>query len=87
MVTRRTVAGVQGPEQAISRDEAIDLHTVAAARLLGEADLRGCLVPGRLADFTVWPADPRTCALDELRELLPTRTILGGRIVHGADGG
>ena len=85
MVTRQTVAGVQGPEHAITRDEAIDLHTGAAARLLGESDLRGCLTPGRLADFTVWPADPRTCPVDELRDLLPTRTVLGGRVVHEAD--
>lgn len=82
MVTRQTVAGVQGAEHAITRDEAIELHTVAAVRLLGEEDLRGSLVPGRLADLTVWPADPRSCPLDELRDLSPLLTLVGGRVVH-----
>jgi hypothetical protein len=82
MVTRQTVAGIQGPEHAISRDEAIALHTTSAAQLLGEADLRGQLTPGRLADLTLWPTDPRTCTTDELRELAPSFTITGGRVTH-----
>jgi predicted amidohydrolase YtcJ len=84
MVTRKTVAGIQGLEHAISRDEAIALHTTAAAELLSEADLRGQLTPGRLADLTVWPADPRTCDTDELRGLTPHLTIVGGRVTHDA---
>lgn len=82
LVTRQTVAGVQGAEHAITRDEAIDLHTGAAARLLGEQDLRGGLGPGRLADFTVWAVDPRDCPVDDLRELCPVLTAVGGRVVH-----
>jgi predicted amidohydrolase YtcJ len=82
MVTRQTVAGVQGPEHSISRDEAIDLHTSSAARLLGEEDLRGRLTPGRLADLTIWPLDPRSCPVDELRDLRPALTVVGGRAVH-----
>lgn len=84
MVTRQTVAGLQGPEHAITRDEAIALHTVAAAQLLGEDHLRGRLVPGSLADLTVWPADPRSCPIDELRTLRPSVTVVGGRVVHDA---
>jgi predicted amidohydrolase YtcJ len=84
MVTRQTVAGVQGREHAISRDEAIALHTTDAARLVGESDLRGRLTPGRLADLTVWPTDPRRCAIAELRNLTPGLTVVGGRITHDA---
>jgi predicted amidohydrolase YtcJ len=83
MVTRQTVAGVQGAEHAITRAEAIGLHTTSAVKLLGESDLRGSLTAGRLADFTVWPEDPMTCDVQTLRGLEPRQTVLGGRTVHG----
>ncbi|GAB3155273.1 amidohydrolase [Amycolatopsis stemonae] len=83
MTTRQTVIGVQGPEHAITRDEAIALHTTYAARLLGEAHLRGTLTPGRFADLTVWDQDPTRCPDDGLRDLEPTHTLVGGRPVHG----
>jgi predicted amidohydrolase YtcJ len=82
MVTRETVAGVRGAHHAVTRDEAIALHTVEAARLLNESETRGTLAPGHLADYTVWPADPLTIGIDQLRDLMPTRTVLGGRTVH-----
>lgn len=85
MVTRQTVAGVLGPEHAIGVDEAIALHTTRAVRLLGESDQRGSLTTGRLADLTVWPLDPARCPVDELRDLLPSHTIVGGRVVHAPD--
>lgn len=82
MTTRQTVAGAQGVEHAITRAEAIALHTVDAARLVGEAGTRGSLRPGALADLTLWPADPLDCPSDELARLRPVRTVLGGRTVH-----
>ncbi|MFF7454180.1 amidohydrolase [Kitasatospora sp. NPDC008115] len=82
MTTRRTVAGVLGAEHAIERAEAIALHTVNAARLTGESAGRGSLRPGALADLTLWPADPLSCPADGLRDLLPERTVVGGRTVH-----
>ena len=50
MTTRQTVIGVQGPQHAITYDEAVALHTIHAARLLGEDHLRGTLtiVGGRI---------------------------------------
>ncbi|MER5388814.1 amidohydrolase [Saccharopolyspora sp. NPDC002686] len=82
LTTRQTVDGVCGPEHAITREEAIALHTTAAARLTGESDLRGQLAPGRLADLTIWPEDPCTAAEEELDGLRPSHTILGGAVVN-----
>ncbi|MEV6974996.1 amidohydrolase [Kitasatospora sp. NPDC093806] len=82
MTTRQTVAGVVGPEHAVERAEAIALHTVNAARLTGESDVRGSLRPGALADLTLWPADPLSCPAEDLRDLLPVRTVVGGHTVH-----
>ncbi|MFJ2867851.1 amidohydrolase [Kitasatospora sp. NPDC087314] len=86
MTTRRTTTGVVGPEHAIDRAEAIALHTVDAARLVGESAERGSLRPGALADLTVWPVDPLSCPVDALRGLRPERTVVGGRTVHGTTG-
>jgi predicted amidohydrolase YtcJ len=78
LTTRQTVIGIQGPEHAITYDEAGALHTVNAARLLGEGHLRGTLTAGRLADLTIWDQEPAEAAGDTLRELNPTYTIIGG---------
>lgn len=84
MITRQTVIGVQGPEHAISYDEAVALHTTNAARLLGEHDQRGMLTPGRLADLTIWDGDPAERPAEALRDLEPTHTFVGGvRVTEG----
>jgi predicted amidohydrolase YtcJ len=85
MTTRQTVIGVQGPQHAITYDEAVALHTIHAARLLGEDQLRGTLTAGRYADLTVWDADPARIPAEALRDLNPTHTVVGGRIVHGPE--
>ncbi|MFI2205102.1 amidohydrolase family protein [Streptomyces sp. NPDC020192] len=85
MTTRQTVIGVKGPEHAISYDEALALHTTHAARLLGEEHLRGTLTPGRYADLTLWDQDPAHCPGDTLRDLNPTHTFVGGRLVTPTD--
>ena len=86
MTTRQTVIGVQGPEHAISYDEAVALHTTNAARLLGEERLRGMLTAGRFADLTIWDRDPAGLPVDTLADLNPTHTIVGGRLVHATEG-
>ncbi|MFD3582022.1 amidohydrolase [Streptomyces sp. NPDC058683] len=78
MTTRQTVIGVKGPEHAISYEEALTLHTTQAARLTGESHLRGTLTPGRWADLTVWDRDPANASGEELRDLTPVHTFVGG---------
>lgn len=86
MTTRQTAVGVQGSEHAISREEAVALHTTDAARMLGEDGERGTLAVGALADLTVWPEDPFTCPADGLAAMRPTVTLVGGRAVHDPAG-
>jgi predicted amidohydrolase YtcJ len=86
MTTRQTVIGGQGPEHAVSYDEAVAMHTTLATRLVGEDSLRGRLTPGRLADLTIWDRDPARCPSADLRDLNPTHTLIGGRLVHRPDG-
>ena len=86
MVTRSTKdAGIQGPDQAVDQYTAIELYTSAGARLVGEADRRGTLQPGRFADFVAYRSDPVTAAIDDLPSLKPALTYVGGQPTHDPD--
>ncbi len=83
MVTRGTLkAGIQGPEYAIDQYTAVQLYTVAGAQLNGESHRRGTLEPGRLADLVAFRSDPITCPIDNLPELAPIFTMVGGRAAY-----
>jgi predicted amidohydrolase YtcJ len=87
MVTRGTKdAGVQGPDQAIDVYTAIELYTAAGTRLTGEANRRGQLRPGQLADFVAYRSDPMNTPPDELPDLKPAVTCVGGRGAHDPEG-
>jgi predicted amidohydrolase YtcJ len=87
MATRGTkTAGVQGPEHAIGVSTALELYTLGTARLNHEADRLGSITPGKLADLVAYPADPLTVDVEELPQLTPAFTIVGGRIMHDPDG-
>jgi predicted amidohydrolase YtcJ len=86
MVTRGTKsAGIQGPEHAISVGTALELYTMGTARLNHEQDRLGSITPGKLADLVGYPADPLTADPDDLAQLTPAFTIVGGRATHDPD--
>jgi predicted amidohydrolase YtcJ len=87
MVTRGTRdAGVLGGDEAIDRHTAVELLTSAAARLTGEVDRRGTLQPGRLADLVAYRSDPLACPIDDVPELRPELTVVGGTPAHDPSG-
>ena len=87
MVTRGTkTAGVQGPEHAIPVATALELYTLGTARLNHEADRLGSVSPGKLADLVAYGADPMTADPDDLAQLTPVFTIVGGQVMHDPGG-
>lgn len=83
MVTRGTLkAGIQGPEYAIDQYTAVQLYTAAGAQLNGESHRRGTLEPGKLADLVAFRSNPITCPIDDLPQLRPVFTMVGGRAVY-----
>jgi predicted amidohydrolase YtcJ len=85
MTTRRTPAGVLGPQHAIGRAEALRLYTVAGAGFLS-APGAGTLVTGAPADLTCYLADPFSCPDEQLLTLSPAATVIGGRLAYRAAG-
>jgi predicted amidohydrolase YtcJ len=87
MVTRQTAAvGQQGPEYAIDRATAFRLCTVAGAELSGDGDRLGALAPRRFADLVAFRDNPMACPIDDLWDLRPVFTMVGGRPAFDPEG-
>lgn len=69
-----------GPDQVVSRDEAIAMWTREGARMMGWEGI-GTLEPGSHADVIVVDRDPTQCSIGELPETKVMRTMVGGRTV------
>jgi predicted amidohydrolase YtcJ len=87
-VTRATqLAGVQGPEWAVTVDEALRMYTYGSAWAAREETTKGSIARGKLADLVVLDADPRSVEPDAIREINVVRTLVDGRVVYDRDRG
>ena len=86
-VTRRTEGGqVVGPEQAVSREDALRMMTANAAWLSFEENRKGSIEVGKLGDLAVLSDDYLACAPERIRAIRSLVTVLGGTVVYEADG-
>lgn len=84
-ITRDTIAGgVLGPDQRVTREEALRMATTGNAWLTMEEADKGTIEPGKLADLVLLSEDLLTCAPPALRDAQVLLTIAGGKIVHDA---
>jgi predicted amidohydrolase YtcJ len=84
-VARRSYDGNQiDPEQAISVEAALRMHTLDAALALGEEAERGSIQPGKAADLVVLDRDPLSSSTGDLRTIRASEVYLGGREALGA---
>jgi len=84
-VTRRTEGGqVVGPEQAISREDALRMMTSNAAWLSFEEGRKGSIEVGKLGDLVILSDDYLACPPERIREIRARLTVLGGAIVYEA---
>ncbi|MBF6061402.1 amidohydrolase family protein [Nocardia terpenica] len=70
-----------GPDQKLSRPDALRMWTTGAATVLGRPEI-GSLAPGNHADVLIVDRDPLTCPVEDLRDTRVLRTYLGGRTVY-----
>jgi predicted amidohydrolase YtcJ len=86
-ITRKTAdGGVLGPEQRITREEALRMWTLNPAYLTFEEKEKGSIEPGKLADFAVIDRDYLTVPEDEIRNIEAVLTVVGGKRVFAATG-
>jgi hypothetical protein len=82
-VTRDTISGgVLGPDQKISRQEALRVETINNAYLTFEEAIKGSIEPGKLADLVVLPQDILTCPDKQIEQMAVSMTMVGGRVVY-----
>lgn len=83
-VTRQTLDGLSlGASQSITPYEALWIYTVGSAIATGEAQVKGRIAPGYLADVTVLGADPLEVEPSEISSIPVLDTWVGGRTVLG----
>jgi predicted amidohydrolase YtcJ len=87
-VSRKTRGGrVLGPQEKISREEALRIATNNNAFATWEEKVKGSIEPGKLADFLVLSGDFMTIPEDDIPKLHPMATYVGGRKVYEAPEG
>jgi predicted amidohydrolase YtcJ len=73
---------VVGPEERVTRSEALWIYTVAGAYLTFEEQHKGSLEPGKLADLVVLEDDPLRVPESSIKDINVVATLVGGRVMH-----
>lgn len=83
-VTGRSLGGDRILEAPLTREEALIAHTRSNAHLMFRENDLGALRPGLLADLLILDRDYLTVPADEIKDITPLVTMVGGRVVHGS---
>ena len=78
-VTGRMVNGKKINYQSITREEALIAHTRNNAQLLFQENNLGSLQAGKYADLLILNKDYLTVPINEIRNLYPVATMVGGK--------
>ncbi len=83
-VTGKSLTGVVVMPETVSREAALIAHTRSNAYLLNKERVLGSLEPGKYADLVVLDRDYMTVPADDIRNISPIMTMIGGRIVFSS---
>ena len=87
MVQRIDAEGVVvAPEERVSVEQALWSYTVGSAQVTGQADSKGSLVPGMLADFVVLGDDPLETPVEQIAQIPVLATAVAGQAVFDSMG-
>ncbi len=70
------------PNQSVTREEALRMHTNWAAYLQFSEEERGSIEVGKLGDLVVIDRDYFECPEEEIKEIEPVMTIVDGRVAY-----
>ena len=83
-VTGRMIGGFRVNQQTISREEALIAHTRNNAYFMFRESALGSLQPGKYADLLVLDRDYLTVPADQIKDIAPLVTMVGGKVVYEA---
>lgn len=86
-VTGKMVGGTVVNTHPVTREEALIAHTRNNAYLFFRENELGSIQAGHLADLVVLDRDYLTIPADEIKDINPVITMVGGRIVYEAEDG
>jgi predicted amidohydrolase YtcJ len=82
-ITRKTQGGrIIGPQQRITREEALRMFTIDAAWMSFDEKRKGSIEVGKLADLAILTGDFLATRESDLNKLRAQVTIVGGKVVH-----
>jgi hypothetical protein len=83
-VTGKMVGGLQVNSSTVTREEALIAHTRSNAYLFFRENDLGTIQPGRFADLVVLDRDYLTVPAEQIKDIKPVMTMVGGRVVWDA---
>jgi predicted amidohydrolase YtcJ len=83
-VTGRMIGGRHVNRQSITRQEALIAHTRSNAFIVFQEGNLGSLQPGKYADLLVLDRDYLTVPADQIWQIRPLVTMVGGKVVYEA---
>jgi len=84
-VTGRMVGGAKVLRQTISREDALIAHTRRNAFLVFQENNLGSIQAGKFADLIVLDRDYLTVPADQIKDIKPVMTMVGGRVVYDGE--
>jgi predicted amidohydrolase YtcJ len=81
VVSGLDLAGRRVLDDTVTREEALVAHTRSNAYLFFQEDSLGSVEAGKLADLVVLDRDYLTVPVADIKNIRPTMTIVGGRVV------
>jgi predicted amidohydrolase YtcJ len=82
-VSGRALSGESVMRQTLTREEALIAHTRSNAYLMFQEANLGVIKPGLMADMLILDRDYLTVPEDQIKDIRPIATIVGGRLVSG----
>jgi predicted amidohydrolase YtcJ len=83
-VTGRMIGGRKVNRQSVSREQALVAHTRSNALFVFQENNLGSIQPGKYADLVVLDRDYFNVPAQQIKDIRPLMTMVGGRIVYQA---
>jgi predicted amidohydrolase YtcJ len=82
-ISRKTESGkIHGPEQKVSRMEALRMTTIDAAYMIFDEKVKGSIEIGKLGDLAVLSEDFMNCPEEKIKDIQVMATVLDGKVIY-----